>query len=215
MKGPSAWAGDVALDLVIAPGPGNGKELMDHLAWTDGARVKLAWSAEEIANADLLVTPRGPSRSFSDWYRTDPVGQAVVEAHQQGTTWLAFCGSALPLVSQVGEGCAGVHPLSMVAAKGRNNRCQGPGVARLADGTEYPFHYTSAPTFEALDGEDGAVLARARNGDGVILKSADLVLSSGLPMSKDGWRFLFDQLEIPLSGARLSVVRALGGASSG
>lgn len=190
------------MDLVIAAGPGNGKELMDHLAWTAGARVKLAWRAEEIHDADLIVTPRGPSRSFSKWYQTDPVGQAVLQAYQQGTPWLAFCGSGLPLCSKLGAGCHGIEPLSLIAATGTNDRCHGPGIIRTVAGKEYPFHFTSAPSFSPMADSDCELIATAKNGECAILRSGDLVVSSGIPATKDGWAFLFETMEIPISGAK-------------
>lgn len=188
------------MDLVIVPGPGNGKELMDSLAWTQGANVRLAREPEDLEGADLIVTPRGPSRSFSEWYLNDALGQAVLAASRQGVPWIAFCGSALPLSAELGEECQGVTAQSLVAMKGRNNRLFGPGKVAASDDRVFRFHFTSAPSFEAMEGTE--TLA-ATNGDGSVLRADDIVVSSGLPVDQDGWAFLFEAVGVPIHGARI------------
>ena len=188
------------MEVRVAVGPGSGKELITSLSTIPGMRVRHASSPEELAGADLLVTPRGPSRSFSKWYREDPVGRAVVEAHRNGTAWIALCGSGIPLAARLGAGCDGIEPLSLVAMTATNDRLFGEGTVLTTDGRRLPFHFTSAPSYEGFAGTD--ILGRA-GGEGAILRGDDIVISSGLPLSTEGWAFLFAAAGFPVAGTQV------------
>lgn len=190
-----------SMRICVVPGPGNGKELMDGLARMGGVDIVLVRNPDELAEADLIVTPRGPSRSFSKWYQDDPLGQAVVTAHQRGASWLALCGSALPLMSVFGTGCAGITALSLLPAKGTNDVLQGQDDVETPDGRRLPFHFTSAPVYEAGATEGVETLAKTE-GLGSVVRGHDLVVSSGLPLTEDGWSFLFEAAGCPVRGAR-------------
>lgn len=187
------------MQVCVVPGPGNGQELVDSIVTVPGVRVRAAHTREEIGTCDVIVTPRGPSRSFSAWYRDDPLGRAVLDAYQAGTPWVALCGSALPLVARFGSGCGGIEAQSLIAAKGTNDRFFGQRDVLTPDGQKLPFHYTSAPSFEA-DGET-EVLGRT-DGEASVLREADLVITAGFPLTQDGWIFLFESVGYPLAGAR-------------
>ncbi|MBW3583185.1 MAG: hypothetical protein KY455_08825 [Euryarchaeota archaeon] len=187
------------MDVCIVPGPGNAQELVDSLTRMRGARVYVAGRPADLERADLLVTPRGPSRSFSKWYEGDDLGQAVRAVHQKGTPWIALCGSALPLSSEHGAGCSGVARFSIAAMRGSNDRLFGQDKVKTSEGRELPFHFTSAPSFEAREGTE--VLGTI-GGEGAILRAEDLVVSAGLPLSPEAWLFLFEAAGLPLAGAK-------------
>lgn len=187
------------MEVCIVAGPGNGQEIMDSIVAVPGVRVRTARRPEEIGTCDLMVTPRGPSRSFSSWYREDPLGQAVLRNHQAGTSWLALCGSALPLCASFGSGCEGISPQSIIAAKGMNDRLFSQRDVVTKDGRRLPFHFTSAPSFTA---EGDTEVLGSTDGEGSILREAELVVASGLPLTTDGWFFLFESVGYPVAGAR-------------
>lgn len=184
------------MEVCVIPGPGNGQEVIDSITAIPGLRVRTARDPSEIGSCDVMVTPRGPSRSFSAWYREHPLGQAVVQAYQSGVPWVALCGSALPLVARFGAGCGGIEPQSLIAARGVNDRFFGQRDVETGR-QKLPFHYTSAPSFEAEG--DTEVLGKT-DGEGSVLREADLVITAGLPLTHDGWFFLFESVGYPLAG---------------
>ncbi len=186
------------MDVALVPGPGNGRELEASLARNPDARVRLIRRAEELQGADLILTPRGPSRSFSRWYREDPLGQAVVQAYLDGTPWVALCGSSLPLASKLGRGCDGIEPLSLLAMAGTNDLLNGQGNIETREGVRLPFHFTSAPAYEPQGSTE--VLGKT-GGQGSVLRDGDLVVCSGLPLSREAWAFLFGAAGYPVAGA--------------
>lgn len=186
--------------VCLVPGPGNGKEVMDGLTHMSGVKAILAHSVAELDDADLILTPRGPSRSFSAWYRNDPMGQEVLRRHQAGTPWLALCGSALPLASSFGKGCDGVRSVGLMAVEGTNDTLQGPRDTDQTSGRALRFHHTSAPVYRPL--ADTVEVLATTEGHGSILREGDLVVSSGIPMSHEGWAFLFEAAGLPVTGAR-------------
>ena len=187
------------MDVCIIPGPGNAQELVDSLTRTPGARVHVAARPADMERADVLMTPRGPSRSFGRWYQEETLGQAVLATNQQGVPWIALCGSSLPLCSQHGSGCDGVPKLSIAAMKGTNDRLFGQKIVRAQDGRQYPFHFTSAPMYEPLERTE---LLATSDGMGVVLRGDDLIVSSGLPLTPEAWTFLFEAAGMPLAGAK-------------
>lgn len=187
------------MEVCVVAGPGNGQELMDSLVGIPGLRVRAAKAAGDVGECDVILTPRGPSRSFSAWYQEDPLGKEVVATYQQGTPWVALCGSALPLCAAFGPGCGGIEPQSLIAAKGTNDRLYGQRDVESADGKHLPFHFTSAPSFQAQG--ESEVIGRT-DGEGSVLRDAELLISAGLPLTHDGWLFLFESVGFPLAGAK-------------